>query len=127
MYLVYLSVALVFCCVGFMFADRVVVFLFGNEWVDIAPALKVGLLLVLSIALMRLLDMLSVAVGFSKINLTVNAVSVAMLLGGIFLSPPQTAAAYVSFIVICQAVHVVVMGWFLRHRINIIFGDPARP
>lgn len=127
MYLVYLAIVLVVCCIGVMFADRVVVSLFGSEWVDISPALKVGLLLVLSIALMRLIDILSVAARLSKINLTVNAVSIAMLLGGIFLSPPQTAAVYISSIVSCQAVHVVIMGWLLRQRINIIFGGLARP
>ena len=127
MYLVYLAIVLVVCCVGVIFADRVVVSLFGNEWVDIAPALRVGLLLVLSVAFMRLIDMLSVAAGLSKINLTVNAFSIAFLLGGIFLLPPQTAAVYISFIVGCQAVHVVVMGCFLRHRINMIFRLLARP
>ncbi len=114
----YLALLIVVGFITAWVAPEVIWVLFGDKWRDAAPALRVGALLMLSVACMRLIDILSVATGLTRVNLAANITAALVLIFAITVLPPQTSTFYIGLIFACQAMQVLVSGLIVSGRLR---------
>lgn len=114
----YLLPLLVGCVVLYAFANDVMVFLFGEKWMAAADYLKYLLPLILTVAILRYLDIFVVALGVGKANLGINVLA-AFVLVGLLLAVPEGRGVryYLITIVGVQIMHIaLVIGYLVKHQ-----------
>jgi hypothetical protein len=67
---------------------------------------------------MRLIDILSVATGLTRVNLAANITAALVLIFAITVLPPQTSTFYIGLIFACQAMQVLVSGLIVSGRLR---------
>ena len=119
----YLGSLALACAVLFVCAEGLVVLLFGEQWRQVAMYLQYLTPLVISVALLRYLDILSLGLYTSRANLLANCMA-AILLVTTLTQIPQGYPAhfFLLAIVAFQYMHVLVVGlylsWVMRVRVR---------
>jgi O-antigen/teichoic acid export membrane protein len=112
-YVVPLAVGSVFLGI---FAQEIVNVLYGPRWDAAADALLYSSPLLISVAGMRLIDIIAVALNVSRVNMLVNFMAGLGLLTILWLGPLGTLVGYVSAIVAVQFLQVGVMTVYVYRR-----------
>jgi O-antigen/teichoic acid export membrane protein len=105
------------------FADEIVRLLFGPEWSSAAIALEALAPVLVTVPILRFLEMVAVAVRKPKVSLGVNVTFAVALLATLSLIPtgwPLTV--WLRVIVALQALHVLTLGFLLRDSFKVGFG-----
>lgn len=104
------------CFLLYFFAGEIISFLFGEKWIVAADYLQYLLPLIITVAILRYLNIFVVALGAGRGNLIINLLAALALISAL-LSFPQDRPVkdYLVTIVIVQIVHVIVVtGYLLR-------------
>lgn len=102
-----------------MFAESLMGLFFGKRWEDAGHALRVLSPLLITIACLRFLDILVVALDMGKMNLTLNIIAAAVLAFTLFMMPSdQDLNSYLAVIVIVQMLHVTSVSWLVFHTLE---------
>lgn len=106
----------IFCLFLFHYSEEIITTLYGKKWVDAALYLKFLCPLVITVAVLRYLDILSVALNSSKVNLTVSLLSAVILTTSLcFLSVERSVVDFLSLIVGVQSFHAIILFSFLAN------------
>jgi O-antigen/teichoic acid export membrane protein len=109
----YLLVILLGSILLTIFGQKLILFLFGERWSDAGIALRYASPLVLLTACMRFIDIMSIALNASRVNLIVNLSSSVSALSLLWVSPLHSIQGCIMLIILCQVVHVIFMATFL--------------
>lgn len=102
-------------------ADLVVSLIYGEGWSTVGPVLAQASPLILSIALMRLIDTFVVSMGVGRANLKVNVLVASALFLTMFIMPAHGLDFYIRTILLFQAFHVVLMTIIIWLRSRSLF------
>jgi O-antigen/teichoic acid export membrane protein len=98
------------------FAEEVVSLLYGARWGAAGDALLCASPLLVSVAGMRLIDILAVALGIGRVNLSVNVAAGCGLLATLWFAPSEALVDYVLAIVAFQFLQVGVMAFYVYRK-----------
>lgn len=120
----YLGSLALACVVLSICAEGLVILLFGEKWREVVEYLRYLTPLVISVALLRYLDILSIGLHTTRVNLLANCMAAALLIATLTQIPRGYPAYYfLSAIVAFQYLHVFAVGlylsWLVRARVNV--------
>jgi len=112
----YLLPLLAGCFLLYIFAGEIISFLFGEKWAVASDYLQYLLPLIITVAILRYLDIFVVALSAGGGNLIINLLAAFALIGALMsISQGRPVQDYLVTIVVVQIVHIiVVIGYLLR-------------
>lgn len=105
------------CSVLYLFAEEIVSILFGSKWAVAGAYLRYLSPLIMTVAVLRYLDMYVVALEYGRANLVVNLFSAAVLISVLLLiRNDQDVSVYLLAIVAVQTMHVAMVALYFLYR-----------
>lgn len=105
-----------------IFGQKLILFLFGERWSDAGIALRHASPLPLLIACMRFVDIMTIALNASRVNLIVNISSSVLLLFLLWVYPLHSIQGYIMIVILCQVAHIIFMTTFLLIKAKNLIG-----
>lgn len=107
------------CLVLYLFANEIILFLFGVKWMAAAAYLQYLVPLIITVATLRYLDIVVVALGVGRVNLGINALAALILVCSLLLMPVgRTTHDYLLTIVGVQILHIAMVITYLSRNLT---------
>ncbi len=105
------------CVLLVLVADDVIRLLFGPDWAPAGEFLQYLSPLIVTIAILRYLDMFVVALGLGRANLTINLIAAGLLVAVLLSIPAGRDTSFYLFAVVgVQVLHIVALMLYFLHR-----------